>query len=190
MISKKIVKRNAFNLFITIGEKPFNFDILEKRYNINLTIELSKKEFACIFGQTWCCNSFLWLYNNELLLCKLKKIFEKRYINLSEQFLEQFAINDIIPNIELLKNAFYPGDGIFYKYFVKDAYKDIGYLLDNEINRKCFYKQLFYYSKCLQNYPNLSNDFYILLVGKLLIFNRKISISLKYKIINSENINI
>lgn len=187
MISKKIVKRNAFNLFITISDIPFNFEILEKKYNINLEIKLTKHQFACIFGQHWCCNMrhpYLWLYNETKLLCKLKKLFKHKYKDLAEQFLEQFKVKDIIPNIDLLYESFLPNKGIFYTYFVKNVYKEISYLLDIEINRDCFKKQLFYYDKCLNSYPNLKEDFYILLVGKLIIFNRKISISLKYTIID------
>lgn len=190
MKTKKIVKRNAFNLFITISDQPFDFELLEKKYNINLEINLTKKEFGCIFGQYWCCNNkspYLWLYNENRLLCNLMKLFFKINVNLGDQFLKQFKIKDIIPDIDLLYESFLPNDGILYNYFVKNAYKDISYLLDSEINRDCFYKQLFYYDDCLDTYPNLSDDFYILLVGKLLIFNRKISISLKYNIINDEN---
>jgi len=188
MKSKKIVKRNAFNLFISIIDKPFNFEILEKKYNINLIINLTKEEFICIFGQTWNCTNkypYLWLYDENELLCNLKRLFLKIYEILANQFLDQFVINDIIPNTELLYEAFMPNNGIFYNYFIKDSYKDIAYLIDSEINRNCYKKQLFYYDKCSSSYPNLSNDFCILLVGKLIIFNRKISISLIFKIIDN-----
>lgn len=187
MISKKIVKRNAFNLYITISDQPFNFDLLEKKYNINLEIKLTKKEFICIFGQYWCCNNknpYLWLYNENKLYCNLKKLFKKIYRDLAEQFLEQFKIKDIIPNIDLLYESFLPNEGVFYTYFVKNVYKDISYILDMQISRDCFKKQLFYYDSCLDSYPNLINTFYILLVGKLIIFNRKVSISLKYSIMD------
>lgn len=187
MISKKIVKRNAFKLFITISDKPFNFEPLETKYNINLEIKLKKKEFVCIFGQKWCYNMkypYLWLYNEKKLLCKLKKLFKHKNKDLTEQFIEQFKVKNLIFNIDLLHESFLPNNGIFYKYFVKDVYKDIAYLLDIEINRECFKKQLFYYDNCTNEYPNLKKDFYILLVGKLILFNKKVSISLKYTIID------
>lgn len=189
MLSKKIIKRNAFNLYITISDQPFNFDILEKKYNINLELKLTKKEFICIFGQHWCCynkNPYLWLYNEKQLYCNLKKLFKKKYKYLTEQFLKQFHIKDIIPNIDLLYESFLPNGGIFYTYFVKNVYKDISYLLDMQINRECFKEQLFYYDNCLNYYPNFKDKFYILLVGKLIIFNTKVSISLKYSIMNDE----
>ena len=159
---------------------------LQKKYRINLVVELTKKEFSCLFQQYWKHNNknpYAWLYNENKLLCNLKH-FLKNYKNLAEQFLEQFNIPDIIPNVNELYNSLLPKEGLLYKYFVTYVYEDISYLFDSMIDREDYCKQLFYYDRYSQTYPNLSNDLYILLVGNLIIFDKNVQISLQYKIID------
>lgn len=183
------IKRNAFNLYIVIDSNPLNIDSSIEKYDIKLKFELTKKDFVCLFGQKWCCfNKFTyaWIYDKKKLLCKLKQFWNsnnENYKLISNQFLNQFTVRNVIPNVELLQKSFLSDyNGIFYEYLVKNTYEDISYLLDINIDRSSYKKQLFYYDKCQNTYPNLPDSFYILLYGDIFIFNKRVSLSLIYKI--------
>lgn len=183
--------KNAFNLFISIGSYPLKLDY--PLFAINIDIPLSKKEFYCLFGQTWNVSPYMWIYDKDILLCNLRKFWKKNNTMAAHQFYEQFnslQLKNIESSYSLIEKEFTSPDGILYKYFheynnsqiTEQGYKQISYYLDDLIDRKCYNKQLFYYSKCTQTFPNLIDDSHITLYGRFIIHNIPFNVSLNYYI--------
>ena len=192
---KQKIGRHAFNLFISIGSFPFVLDF--PLYAIDIQIPLSKTDFVCLFGQTWDCDissPYMWIYDEDILLCKLQKFWKYNYRIAADQFYQQFndlQLKNICISYSKLEQEFKSLDGILYKYFhefsesqtKEKGYKQISYYLDDLINRDYYTEQLFYYSKCLQIYPNLTNGSNIKLYGRVIIFDIPFDLSFNYYVI-------
>ena len=207
MKESNIARRNPFNLYIAIASLPLELEY--PLYYIHLKVKLTKKEFACIFGQIWRCwiaSSYMWIYDEKILLCNLRKLWrapkesQNVYTDIvARQFIEQF-------NSFYLSNVTTTYDKIYFHEHstdtsrYKEGYKLISYHLDDKIKRDCYEDQLFYYSDpshgcqcqcppCLHDpYPNLVIGSSITLYGRIIIHGIPFNISLTYVVISDRDL--
>lgn len=187
-------RRKPFNLFISLAEYKFDFPV----FSIDLFVEMTPSEFACLFGQIWKCYPQYFFYDKNILLCNLRKFWtfckNKELIDsVSNSFVNQY--NDLsldsTVSYQNVYSEFIAENGIFYDYFherhedgFEEGYSQISYELDVLINRECFKKQLFYYDCCTRNFPNLVIGSKISLKGRIIINKIPVDVTLHYKIIS------
>ena len=165
-------------------------------YEINLVVELSALEFADLFGQSWKCYPYIFMYDECILRNRLRDFWKEivclhqqaenlRVTNISQALLDNLEGLDLknigIPSLNEIKKEFYSDDGILYSYFHQDrSFSEISFYLDYLIERDCYGQQLFYFDCCTQKYPYLLSGSEIKINGQLILYGIPINISLTY----------
>lgn len=172
---------------MSLNDIAFELDL--PLFSINIDIGLSTLEFFCLFGQSWECDPDTFLYNTDILLCKLRNLWKIIAPQVTQIFVHQYNnLNiDTVTSEQDVGSEFMPGNGILYKYFHEEentkGYEQIGTALDAIIERDCRFDQIFYYNGCDNTTPNLLIGSSIILEGRLIIKNVPIIFSLRYIII-------